>query len=73
MSGSVWQCVAVCGSLWQSVAVFGSLWQSVPSQESFEILEIFKFEDIMTMVIRIVGGAIPPSVMVLFHNYGMIC
>ena len=34
--------------------------------EFLEILRLFKFEDIITMVSRIVGGATPPSVMALF-------
>ncbi len=38
--------------------------------EFLEILRLFKFEDIITMVSRIVGGATPPSVMALFNING---
>ena len=41
---------------------------SVESLEFLEILRLLKFEDIITMVRRSVGGATPPSVMVLFKS-----
>ena len=42
---------------------------SLESLEFLEILRLFKFEDIITMVSRIVGGATPPSVMALLLHY----
>ena len=69
-SSSLWQSVVVCGSfcIYKVIISIGlsaaGAKPSLESYESLEILRLFKFEDIITMVRRSVGCATPPSVMV---------